>query len=163
MKQLLIIRHAKSSWDFSNMNDFDRPLNERGHNDAPMMAKRLVQKNIAIDAFVSSTAKRAFTTAYYFANEYKLKEKDIIQVGELYHAPSNVFYNVIQHFSNQHNTVAIFSHNPGITEFVNELTEMKIIDMPTCGIFAIKIHTNNWEEFETAKKEVLFFDYPKAV
>lgn len=163
MKQLLIIRHAKSSWDFSNLNDFDRPLNERGHNDAPMMAKRLVQKNIAIDAFVSSTAKRAFTTAYYFANEYKLKEKDIIQVAELYHASSAVFFNVIQHFSNQHNAVAIFSHNPGITDFVNELTDARIADMPTCGIFAIQIHTNNWEEFETANKEFLFFDYPKAV
>ena len=163
MKQLLIIRHAKSSWDFSNLNDFDRPLNERGHTDAPIMAKRLLQKNIAIDTFVSSTAKRAFSTAFYFCNAYGKKEKDIVQVAELYHAPVNVFYNVIEHLENAYQSVAIFSHNPGITDFVNELTDVRINDMPTCSIFAINIHTNDWLEFETAKKEFLFFDYPKAV
>lgn len=163
MKKLFIIRHAKSSWDFSNLNDFDRPLNERGHTDAPIMAKRLLQKNIPIDAFVSSTAKRAFNTAFYFCNAYGKKEKDIVQVAELYHAPVNVFYNVIQHLDNAYQSVALFSHNPGITDFVNELTEVRINDMPTCGIFAIKIHTNDWLEFEIAKKEFLFFDFPKAV
>lgn len=163
MKQLLIIRHAKSSWDFSNLNDFDRPLNERGHTDAPIMAKRLLQKNIAIDTFVSSTAKRAFSTAFYFCNAYGKKEKDIVQVAELYHAPVNIFYNVIEHLENTNQSVAIFSHNPGITDFVNELTDVRINDMPTCSIFAINIHTNDWLEFETAKKEFLFFDYPKAV
>jgi phosphohistidine phosphatase len=163
MKQLLIIRHAKSSWDFSNLNDFDRSLNERGHNDAPMMAKRLLQKNIAIDAFVSSTAKRAFSTAFYFCNTYGKKEKDIVQVAELYHAPVHVFYNVVEHLANAYQTVALFSHNPGITDFVNELTDVRVNDMPTCGIFAIKIYTNDWLEFGTAKKEFLFFDYPKAV
>lgn len=163
MKQLLIIRHAKSSWDFSNLNDFDRPLNERGHTDAPIMAKRLLQKNISIDAFVSSTAKRAFSTAFYFSNAYGKKEKDIVQVAELYHAPIHVFYNVIEHLENEYHSVAIFSHNPGITDFVNELTDVKINDMPTCGIFAIKVHTNNWLDFEIARKEFLFFDYPKAV
>ena len=62
MKSLLLIRHAKSSWDF-DVEDFDRPLNHRGKNDAPEMAKRLLKKDIKIDAFISSPAKRAITTA----------------------------------------------------------------------------------------------------
>ena len=62
-KTLLLIRHAKSSWDNFALTDFDRPLNDRGKNDAPEMAKRLIDKKINIDAFISSPAKRAKKTA----------------------------------------------------------------------------------------------------
>jgi len=55
-KQLLLIRHAKSSWADFSIADFDRPLNDRGKKDAPVMAKRLLDKKIDIDAFVSSPA-----------------------------------------------------------------------------------------------------------
>jgi phosphohistidine phosphatase len=161
MKQLLIIRHAKSSWDFSVLNDFDRPLNERGHNDAPLMVKRLLQKKISIDAFVSSTANRAFTTAAYFAKAYDVKEKNIIKVPELYHAAPKIFYTVITSLNDSLQTVALFSHNPGITEFVNDLTNTRIDNMPTCGIYAIKTDADSWKEFYPAKKKFWFFDYPK--
>ncbi len=162
MKQLLIIRHAKSSWDLKVLTDFDRTLNERGHKDAPAMARRLLDKNIAIDLFVSSTANRALTTAIYFAEAYNKTESDIMKIDELYHAMPDVFYKTIKALNNNIDSVAIFSHNPGITEFVNELTSTKIDDMPTCGIYAIKINTNSWSEFEKAKKEFWLFDYPKA-
>ena len=163
MKQLLIIRHAKSSWDISTLNDFDRSLNERGLRDAPMMAKRLHDKKVSIDAFVSSTAKRAFTTAKYFANEFGLNENLIIKKLELYHASSSVFYKVISDFNNDFNSIAVFSHNPGITYFVNALTKTKIDNMPTSGIFAINIHTNDWKNFYDAPKKLMFFDYPKNI
>ena len=162
MKSVIIIRHAKSSWDFSVMNDFDRTLNERGHRDAPMMAKRLLAKKIKIDAFISSTAKRAFTTASYFAEAYGLKEKSILKVPELYHAAPAIFYDVIKKVDNKYNTIALFSHNPGITSFVNELTDIEIDNMPTCSVFAISIATNSWMDFIDAEKKFLFFDYPKA-
>ena len=161
MKQLLIIRHAKSSWDLSVLNDFDRPLNDRGNKDAPIMAKRLLDKKIAINAFVSSTAKRAFATATYFAAAYKQSSKNIIQFPELYHASPVTFYEVINKISDDFKTIAIFSHNPGITSFVNELTTTTVDDMPTCAIFAVTINCNNWADFKTAKKEFCFFDYPK--
>ena len=77
-KTLLLIRHAKSSWDISNLNDFERPLNDRGKKDAPAMAKRLLHKKISIDAFVSSPAKRAKKTAELFCQEYGKKDDDII-------------------------------------------------------------------------------------
>ncbi len=162
MKQLLIIRHAKSSWDFSSMNDFDRPLNQRGLHDAPMMAKRMLDKRITIDAFISSTANRAFTTATFFAEVYGMKEKNILKVPELYHAAPPIFYNIIKQVEDSLNTIALFSHNPGITEFINELTTTTISDMPTCGIFAITIKTETWKDFVTAEKKFWFFDYPKA-
>ncbi len=163
MKQLFIIRHAKSSWDYSEWNDFERTLNNHGHQDAPAMATRLFNKKITIDAFVSSTAKRAFTTAVYFAAVYSVAEQDIIQVPELYHASVTTFYKVIGSLHNSYNSVAIFSHNPGITEFVNELTNIQIANMPTCGIFGVSMPIDSWKHFATAKKQFLFFDYPKNI
>ena len=161
MKHLLIIRHAKSSWDFLDMDDFDRPLNERGNNDAPKMARRLIKKDITIDAFVSSPAKRALTTASIFAGAYDVKQKHIIQVPSLYEASSSEFYNVVASLDNSFKTVAIFSHNPGITDFANTLTKVRLDNIPTCGIFAIKVDLKSWGDFAGAEKEFWFFDYPK--
>lgn len=161
MKTLLIIRHAKSSWDLSTPNDFDRTLNDRGKKDAPQMAKRLTERKIEIDLFVASPAKRAKKTAELFIKEFKKSEDEILFIPALYHAPVAVFMDVVTELDNAFSTVAIFSHNPGITEFINKLTSTQIDNMPTCGVFAITINTNDWKEFINAKKEFLFFDYPK--
>ncbi len=163
MKQLLIVRHAKSNWDFSILNDIDRVLNERGHKDAPIMAQRILSKGIKIDAFVTSNAKRAFATSAYFANVYNQPESSIIEHPELYHASSDSMFKIVSNFNNRFNCVAMFSHNPGITDFVNELTDIKIDNVPTCAVFAIKINCDSWKTFKEAKKEFLFFDFPKNI
>jgi len=161
MKQVLIIRHAKSSWNNAFSGDFERPLNDRGHRDAPHMAEKMIAKGVSIQAFLSSTANRALTTATYFAEAYGKTKNDILLFPQLYHAPELVFYKVIKTIPPEINTAAVFSHNPGITEFVNGLTETQIDNMPTCGIFAIQIESDRWEDFSTAKKHFWFFDYPK--
>jgi phosphohistidine phosphatase len=162
MKQLLVIRHAKSSWALAGQDDFERPLNDRGHRDAPVMAERLIERKVKIDAFIASPANRAFTTATYFAKAYGFSKKDIHFFKQLYHASPAVFFEVIGKTENAIKTVAIFSHNPGITSFVNELTATQIDNMPTCGVFAVKADIEDWKEFESAKKTFWFFDYPKA-
>lgn len=161
MKELLVIRHAKSSWANTFQGDFERPLNDRGHRDAPAMAERILKRGIGIQCFASSTANRALTTAVYFAEAYGKSRKDILLFPELYHAPEETFYQVIAKLPYNCNTVALFSHNPGITGFVNNLTNTRIDNMPTCGIFAIKANTNEWNLFKRAEKEFWFFDYPK--
>ena len=95
MKQVLLVRHAKSDWSTPSLGDFDRPLNDRGKRDAPVMAQRLVEKKIAIEAFISSPAKRAKRTAVIFAKEYKQDKDDIIFIEELYGAGPEVFFDVI--------------------------------------------------------------------
>ena len=59
MKTLLILRHAKSSWDNLDLSDYDRPLNKRGKRDAPRMGDFLRQQELVPDLIISSTAKRA--------------------------------------------------------------------------------------------------------
>ena len=161
MKSILFIRHAKSSWDSPTQKDFERPLNERGNKDAPMMAKRLLDKKVAIDVFISSPAVRALSTATYFHQAYKAKKDQLITITVLYHASGDVFYDVIKQIDNKHNTVALFSHNPGITVMVNSLGVAKVDNMPTCSVFGVHADIENWQEFEAAVKQFWMFDYPK--
>ena len=162
MKTLILVRHAKSDWGNPGLDDIDRPLNERGKRDAPLMARRLLDRKTKVDLFVSSPAKRAARTAKIFAEEFGAKKKQLIWKEELYLAPPSVFYEVIEGMDDDADSIAIFAHNEGITEFANRLTETRTDNIPTCGVFAVNIETDSWKEFRDAKKEFLFFDYPKA-
>ena len=71
------------------------------------------------------------------------------------------FASAIAAIKNDNETVALFSHNPGITEYASTLTNVRIDDMPTCAIFAVQANTEKWSDFEDAEKKFLFFDYPK--
>lgn len=161
MKTLVLIRHAKSSWDQIGLADFDRPLNERGKKDAPEMAKRLKEKGITLDHLISSPAKRAKKTARYFAEAFDLKKDDVQLLDELYAATRSTLLKVVSEIDDEYNSVALFSHNPGLTEFASSLTNVRVEDMPTCAMFALQIDTVSWQDFSTATKKFLFFDYPK--
>ncbi len=162
-KTLILVRHAKSDWGNLSLSDFDRPLNERGLRDAPRMAQHLIEKGIAIDAFIASPAKRAKKTAQIFSNAYERDKDAIIYHTALYLAPPTVFFDVISQTDNQYNSIAVFSHNNGLTDFANLLTNTRIDDLPTCGVFAVNIATDNWANIAHADKHFLFCDYPKGI
>ncbi|GAC1418388.1 MAG: phosphohistidine phosphatase SixA [Flavisolibacter sp.] len=161
MKTLILVRHAKSSWNEPGLSDFERPLNERGKEDAPQMARRIMEKGIKIDHFLSSPAKRAKKTARYMAEEFGFHKDDIELVDQLYLATSSAFQECLININNKYQIVALVSHNPGITEFANNLTTVRIEDMPTCGVLGVQADTESWQYFESAEKKFLFFDYPK--
>lgn len=144
-----------------SMDDRDRPLNDRGKRDAPMMAERLLDRKLEIDAFISSPAKRARKTAEIFAKTFDQGKKDIEIIEELYEAGQHDFSSVIANLPDKYKIVTIFSHNPGITEFANSLTSTRVDNIPTSGMFAVKAETNDWKSFGSAPKQLLFFDYPK--
>ncbi len=162
MKILLLIRHAKSSWDEISLSDFDRPLNTRGFKNADEMAQRLKANINTIDAFIASPALRAKTTAEKFAAFFNVAADKIIFEKGLYMPKESFFETFIRGINNSFDTVAVFSHNPGITEFANTLTPLlKTDNIPTCGIFAVKADTDNWEDFFSVPPDLLFYDYPK--
>jgi len=70
---------------------------------------------------------------------------------------------VIEKTDDDLDTIAVFSHNPGITDFANDLTEIRIENIPTCGVFVVKIDSKHWADIKEAKKEFWFFDYPKNI
>ena len=127
------------------------------------MAKRLIKSGMTVDLFVSSPAKRAKKTAELFAREFRRPADEILFIPQLYHAVQEDFYQVISGFDPRLSHIALFSHNPGITDFANSLTEVRIDNMPTCGIFAVKIPVLTWAAFAEAQKEFLHFDYPKSI
>ena len=162
MKTLLLVRHAKSASHFSNSSDFARTLNDRGVRDAIEMGKRLYEKKIPIDLFVSSPAERAKTTAELFIRQYNRDFKEILYIDELYHSIPETFESVVAALDNSKDHVAVFSHNPGITDYVNSLCDQKVNNMPTGAVFSVSADTGSWTEFAAAKKKFLMFDFPKS-
>jgi phosphohistidine phosphatase len=160
MKTIFLVRHAKSSHASEYMHDFDRPLNERGQKEAIAMSEKLFSKINNIDVFISSPAKRALSTCGYFTKIYKKNDNDIVQEAVLYEPRLSAFYAIISSLKNEFETAAIFSHNPAITYFVNELTAHKIDDMPTCSIACIVAETQSWQGFQEAVKKFIFFLQP---
>ena len=161
MKTLLLVRHAKSAHNLGLSSDFDRPLNDRGIREAREMGEKLYRKKIKIDGFVSSPAIRAKMTAELFAAEYGRKMKEIVFVPSLYEAGPKQFTDVVSELEESYDHVALFSHNPGITEFASALTDTHITQMATSSVFAVSIETDHWKDFVEAKKHFLFFYKPE--
>lgn len=161
MKTIIITRHAKSSWDNILQKDFDRTLNSRGYHDAPMMGKRLENRNLSISKIISSAAIRAKETALLIANELQYASENILFLEELYHAPPNRINDVIIALDDNIETAMIVCHNPGITDWVNEQAGTIIANMPTCAMAAFTANVQHWHQFAIAKKELFFLDFPK--
>ncbi len=159
-KQLLIIRHAKSDWGNTNLRDFDRPLNKRGKVAAPEMAGRLVSADIKPEHIVSSPALRAITTAKYFASAWEIPSTNIEQEPNIYEAPAQALLSVINGFDNRFNQIALFGHNPGLTDLINYL-DGYIDNLPTCGVALIEFPFDDWAMVSAATGKILLFDYPK--
>ena len=159
MKELLVIRHAKSSWQNPWEDDFDRPLNDRGRRDAPFMAEQLLKKKVELDALITSDANRAMSTCVFFSTAYP--GVPVIKEPKLYQAGVKQFFDVVQNIPDAYHKVAIFSHNTGLTDFVNKLTNVHVDLVPTCGIYALKAEIDHWSDFKAGTKAFWFFDYPK--
>ena len=159
MKKLILVRHAKSDHP-TDTSDFDRPLNERGHKDAPKMAKFLFEKEIEIQHFVSSPAKRALTTCRYFAETYG--NSKIQKEEDLYEPHPEDFINTVLGLNDHFSSVALFSHNEGISDFATSLTE-NMLQLPTCGVAIFEIDCDEWSQFEGADKKLVDFFVPKEI
>lgn len=162
IKRLLLIRHAKSDWGNPSTKDFDRPLNKRGTLNAPAMAQRMVSQKIYPDLIMSSPALRAITTAVFFAKEWEIPQKYIQTDKSIYEADIKALLKVVNHFENTSNCVALFGHNPGLTDFTNYLSDVNIYNMPTCSIVMLEFPFEDWNLVSGSTAKVLLFDYPKS-
>ena len=161
MKTLCLIRHAKSSWKFPKLKDFDRPLNKRGRRDAPFMGALLRRKNILPDQIVSSPATRAISTARMIAEELNYPNHKIIEKRNLYEATSDDLLKVVQSVEENVNSLFLVGHNFDITYFAVKLSDKVIENIPTCGIFSISFDIASWCDIDYGKGIFRFFEYPK--
>ena len=162
-KRLTLLRHAKSSWNDASLDDRDRPLNERGERDAPIMGQRLLQKDSRPSLILTSPAKRARQTVRLIAREIGYPIEFLQTEAELYLASPEILLNVIAEQENTFNDIVLCGHNPGITELTNQLTGMAIDNVPTCGMVYIEAEIKAWDELEGTRCTLAAFDYPKAI
>jgi len=161
MKTVILTRHAKSSWKFPELKDYDRPLKKRGLADAPIMAGVLKDKQVNIDRIISSPAVRAMHTAKIFAQELGIYEALIVSEPKLYMGSRSKLLKEIQQLDDSLNTIVLVAHNPGLTDLANFLLEEEIKNIPTSGIAGIGFEINSWKEVAKGKGKMLFFEYPK--
>ena len=160
MKRLLLIRHAKSSWDEPKLADIDRPLNGRGKRDAPKMGQRLARREITPDLILSSPARRALATAKIIAKELNYPVSNILVRDRLYAADPDDLVRVIRNLGDKLTTVMLFGHNPELTELAHRLSA-EITDLPTCAVADFTFDIKSWTELGKSKPTTVVFDYPK--
>ena len=158
MKTLILIRHAKSSWKHPELSDFDRPLNKRGKRDAPMMAARLKERSVQPDHLMSSPAKRARRTAEHFADAFGIAHDALDIRPHLYMEGMSSAISTIQGLSDNWHTVLLVGHNPDITGLANFLSNTYVDNIPTCGVFCMKMNAVSWKEVREHSGKLLFFD-----
>lgn len=163
MRHLFLIRHAKSSWDNPGLRDFNRPLNDRGLRDAPKMAELLVASGIRPDLLVSSPAKRALTTAQFFAQALGIPEETIVRAPDMYEASPTDVLRIVSSLPDTASTVLLFGHNPTFTELANRFASAPLDNVPTCGIVHVESTAGSWGEFDEGNARVRNYMFPKAV
>jgi len=156
---LLLVRHAKSSWSNTSLTDFDRPLNKRGVSNAPLMGQRIREYGLHLDAIITSTAKRAQETSKLIAKEMAYEIEDIDLESDLYHASREVFINILS--KQQNRNIAMVGHNPGIQDFSYWLSSEPTVNFPTCGVIHISFSLGNWTEIYKNSGKAIRFEYPK--
>ena len=161
MKILYLVRHAKSSWKFPDLDDIDRPLNKRGKRDAPRMGNFLNNKKVRPDIIISSPAVRAAKTAELIADILSYPLQKILFNKEIYEASTTSLFNTIGKINNNFHSAMLVGHNPGMTYFANALANLRIDNIPTCGIVCTELDISSWKEIEEQCGVLRFFEYPK--
>lgn len=143
MKELLILRHAKSSWDDSSVDDHERPLNSRGERDAPRMGELIRDEQITPDLIITSDAVRAATTAEAVASATGYAGA-IVREPRLYLAGSDDIIRLLRELTDDNTTrVMIVGHNPGLEQLVSQLTGERH-DFPTAALAQVVLPIDIW-------------------
>ena len=152
MKTLLIMRHAKSSWNYPELSDYDRPLNARGKRDAPRLGKHLRQEGLIPDRIFTSSAKRARKTASKVAKSCGYTGK-VKKLDALYDTVPGVYFETLQALPNKYQCVMVVGHNPTIEQLVNHLTG-EIKRMPTAALAHIELSIQHWNALDLYTKGI---------
>lgn len=161
MKQLTLVRHAKSSWKDASLADHERPLNKRGKRDAPVMGGRIREAAIRPSLIVSSPAVRAWNTARIIANEISYPLEFLQRERDLYHAGLGTLIDIARRQDVGFNSLMMVGHNPGLTQFANFLVPGLTSNVPTCGVVSVSLDIDDWDIDSASNVELIVYDYPK--
>ncbi len=156
MKTIILVRHGKSSWEYG-VSDKDRPLKERGINDAHLVSRKFKEENVAIDYVYSSPANRALHTAVIFLRnlEYGFHKFEI--KNDLYDFSGESLKSFVSHIDNNIKTVMIFGHNYAFTTMVNEWGDKYIENVSTSGLVQIQFAEKKWDQISKGITKTILF------
>jgi phosphohistidine phosphatase len=161
MKTLYLVRHAKSSWKYPNLDDFERPLNKRGRKNAPFMGKLLKKLKVAPDLVISSPANRAATTARIIAAAINYPLESILYSETIYNFSENILIHVVKQIDDAVNKAMVVGHNPAINGLANYIGDQAISNIPTCGVFCVELDISSWAKIGEHCGKLKFFEFPK--
>ncbi len=160
-KTLIVVRHAKSSWEDTSLPDHDRTLNRRGERDAPRMAKRLFARGPIPERIISSSAARALATAEAFVEGLGV-DRDALEVEpRIYGAGYQAMIGLLRGLDDGYDCVMVVGHNPTFTELANALTPEAVGHLPTCSVVTLALDGPRWRGVGEETLRLLDFDFPK--
>ena len=153
MKTLLILRHAKSSWGDPGLPDHERPLNQRGKRDAPRIGRLVREEGIVPDLIISSTARRAESTAKKVADQSGYHGE--IQFDKsLYHGDPASWIAVLSTLPDQYDRVMVVGHNPGLEGLLKVLAG-EVKTLPTAALANVSLSIETWQQLRRDPNGVL--------
>lgn len=159
MKTIYIVRHAKSSWKYVNVNDHDRPLKERGIKDAHLVSKYLAKCIKRPDVFIASSANRALHTGIIFCDNFGYPMANLKISKQLYSFSDGYLVKTVKALDDDFDSAIIFSHDHGINTFVNKFGSQPIAHVYTCGVIGIKFNEKHWKDIK--KGTTVLIEFPK--
>lgn len=156
MKQLVIIRHAKSSWE-TPLNDIDRPLTVKGLQDAHLVSLAIVNQVPKSFMIWSSIAKRASETAVVFSQNVSYPIESIHFREDLYTFDEKALEKVIKTCPDDCSCLLVFGHNEAITNFVNKFGNVFIENVATCGFVNIIFDNQRWKDISNGTTQNIIF------
>ena len=124
------------------------------------MAGFLSGKDNLPELFISSPAIRAYSTALLFAQQLNYHPENIVLKDAIYDAPLKKLYRVMQETNDQYTSVALFGHNPGFTDLLNDLCGFTIDNIPTSGIACVSLKSSSWSKINSGDGKLLYIKYP---
>ncbi|MEL6601972.1 MAG: histidine phosphatase family protein [Cyanobacteria bacterium J06614_10] len=161
MKKLHLIRHAKSSWNNSNLADIDRPLNQRGLRACQVMAPQIVKAGCSFDTVFCSPAVRAQSTIEEINQALSDQTITWQTDNQLYTFEARDLLSWCQALDEALDDVVVVGHNSAITEFVNWVGDRPLENVPTCGYVQLKLPTERWQDLSENSAELVTFLKPK--
>jgi len=160
-KELFIVRHAKSTWDYEDISDIDRPLKLSGIRSAYEMARRIKINRYLPEYLISSPANRAVHTASIFLNVLDIPYEKFKIEPILYSQGAGDILELIKNFPAAWKKVMIFGHNPDFSELVRFFAKQPILELPTCGVMILKFNSKEWNNISRENVKSEYFDFPK--
>lgn len=146
MLTLTIIRHAKSSWRFADLDDFHRPLNKRGLRDCGKMPRQIGRRVKRPDLLLSSDAVRAVQTAQSLVDGLGLDPARVRVEHRLYLAELDTLLEEVGLVGPEVKHLMLVGHNPGLTDLYNHLLSQPIDNLPTFAVAVLKLDLSAWDQ-----------------